>query len=83
MKQSNNIISNNDIETRVCITCHKSLPIDSFGKRRSRSSKPDAHWIYSRYGECLDCTSKRHKLWRDNNPKYMTQWYEKQKQLKI
>jgi len=27
---------------------------NEFGKRRCRSSKPDAHWIYSRYGECKD-----------------------------
>ena len=51
--------SENTIVTKVCITCHKELSIDLYGKRRYRSSKPDAHWIYSRYGECLDCASKR------------------------
>ena len=58
-------------ETKVCITCHIELPIDAFGKRRSRSNKPDAHWIYSRYGECLECASKRKALWRKLHPTYM------------
>lgn len=74
-------MNSKNIETRVCITCHKSLPIDSYGKRRSRSSKPDAHWLYSRYGECLSCVSKRKALWRANNPNYMKQRYANQKQI--
>jgi uncharacterized protein with PIN domain len=66
--------------TKVCITCHKELPIYKFGKRRYRSSKSDAHWIYSRYGECLNCTSTRKVLWRAKNHNYMKKWYLKHKQ---
>ena len=71
-----------DIETKVCITCHKELPISEFGKRRSRSNKPDAHWLFYTYGECLECTSKRKAKWRANNPLYMKEYHLKQKQLK-
>ena len=71
--------SEKTIITKVCITCHKELPIDMFGKRRCRSSKPEAHWIYSKYGECLDCASKRKALWRTKNPNYMKEWYIKHK----
>ena len=66
--------------TKICITCHKELPIVKFGKRRCRSSKSDAHWIYSRYGECLDCASKRKALWRAKNPNYMKAWYKNHKE---
>lgn len=68
------------VTTKVCITCHKELPLDKFGKRRYRSSKPDAHWIYSRYGECLDCASKRKALWLSLHPYYMKDWCIKRKQ---
>jgi hypothetical protein len=74
-------MSETTLENKACITCHKELPIDLFGERRFRSSKPDAHWIYSKYGECLDCTSKRKALWRAKNPYYMKEWYIKHKQL--
>jgi len=67
------------LNTKVCITCHKELPIDEFGVRRCRSSKPDAHWIYSRYGECKECTRKRKAKWRSEHPNYMKDWYRKQK----
>lgn len=71
----------NTLVTKVCITCHKKLSINLYGKRRYRSSKPDAHWIYSRYGECLKCASKRKALWRLNNSNYMKEWYIKHKQI--
>jgi hypothetical protein len=71
------------IITKTCITCHKELPIDDFGRRRSRSSKPDAHWIYGRYGECRECASKRKALWRSLHPNYMKEWYKKHKQNKV
>ena len=73
------------IITKVCISCNKELPIEMFGKRRYRSNKPDAHWIYSRYGECINCTSKRKAIWRTKNPTYMKKWYinYKQKQINI
>ena len=82
MDDSNYTKSDKTIVTKVCITCHKELPIDKFGKRRYRSNKPDAHWIYSRYGECLDCTSRRKAIWRAMNPNYMKEWYIKHEQLK-
>ena len=50
-------------------------------KEEYRSNKPDAHWIYSRYGECLDCASKRKAIWRVNHPNYMKEWYIKHKQF--
>lgn len=80
MDNSINTISDKDIATKICIKCQNELSIDKFGKRRCRSSKPDAHWIYSRYGECLECTSKRKALWRKANPNYMKEWYIKHKQ---
>ena len=82
MDDSINTMSDKVIMTKICIICNNKLPIDEFGKRRCRSSKPDAHWIYSRYNECLDCTSKRKALWRANNPNYMREWYIKHKQFK-
>jgi hypothetical protein len=83
MDDTNKSKSEETAITKVCITCHIQLPIDKFGKRKYRSSKPDAHWIYSRYGECLDCTSKRKALWRAKNPNYMKEWYIKRKQNEI
>jgi hypothetical protein len=80
MDTSIDTMSEKTIITKVCITCHKELPIESFGKRRYRSNKPDAHWIYSRYGECKDCTTKRKALWRTLHPNYMKEWYIKFKQ---
>jgi len=67
--------------TKLCISCNKELSIDLFGKRRYRSNKPDAHWIYSRYGECLKCSLKRKALWRAKNINYMKEWYSKHKKL--
>lgn len=69
--------------SKVCITCHKELPIEEFGKRRYRSNKLDAHWIYSDYGECLSCASKRKALWRKQNPDYMREWYTRNKHIKV
>jgi hypothetical protein len=83
MDDSKNTMYDKSIITKICITCHKELPIDMFGKRRCRSSKPDAHWIYSRYGECRDCTSKRKALWRSLHPSYMKEWYKKHNKNKI
>lgn len=80
MDDNRNIMSEKTATTKVCRTCNKELPINKFGKRRCRSSKPDAHWIYSRYGECLDCASKRRALWRSLNPNYMKDWALKHKQ---
>jgi hypothetical protein len=77
-----NIMSDKTIVHKICITCHKELLIDEFGKRRFRSSKPDAHWIYSRCGECKDCASKRKAKWRSLHPNYMKEWYLKHKQDK-
>jgi len=67
--------------TKVCITCHKELQIEEFGIRRYRSNKPDAHWIYSRYGECKECNRKRKAKWISEHPDYMKDWYKKQKLL--
>lgn len=80
MDNSLNTMSDMTIVTKKCITCHEELPIDEFGKRRCRSSKPDAHWIYSRYGECKECMSKRKAAWRSLHPNYMKEWYLKHKQ---
>lgn len=80
MDDNSRTMSEKTAITKICITCHKELPIDKFGKRRYRSSKPDAHWIFSRYGECLDCASKRKALWRSLHPDYMKDWYIKHKQ---
>lgn len=66
--------------TKTCITCHKELSIDKFGSRRYRSSKPDAHWIFSTYGECKNCANKRKALWRSLHPNYMKEWQIKRKQ---
>jgi hypothetical protein len=80
---NDNIVTNanNIILTKRCITCHIELPLDAFGIRRSRSNKPDAHWIYSRYGECLECTSERKAKWRKLHPVYMHNYYLNNKQL--
>ena len=80
----NSIITKSDniIITKTCITCNKELHINEFGKRRYRSSKPDAHWIYSRYGECKECNRKRKSIWRSLHPNYMKEWYIKSKQTK-
>jgi hypothetical protein len=80
MDNSLNTILDKTIVTKKCITCHEELPIDEFGIRRCRSSKPDAHWIYSRYGECIDCMAKRKAQWRSLHPNYMKEWYIKHKQ---
>ena len=73
-------IMSDAIAVKMCITCSRELPIDDFGIRRSRSSKPDGHWIYSRFGECRECANKRKALWRSQNPDYMKNWYSKHKQ---
>jgi hypothetical protein len=73
-------ISDKVIVIKTCITCNKELPVDEFGQRRYRSSKPDAHWIYSRYGECRNCANKRKSLWRSLHPNYMLEWNIKRKQ---
>jgi DNA-directed RNA polymerase subunit RPC12/RpoP len=83
MDDSRNAMSDMAIITKVCITCNKELPIYMFGERRYRSNKPDAHWIYTRYGECKDCSSKRKALWRKANQYYMKEWYKKHKQIKL
>jgi len=82
MDASINTMSDKTVVTKICITCNKELPVYAFSKRRYRSNKPDAHWIYSRYGECKDCNSKRKALWRSLHPNYMKEWYIKQKQSK-
>jgi len=73
-------VLDNTILTKICISCHKERLIEEFGKRRYRSSKPDAHWIYSRYGECKECMTKRKTLWRSLHPTYMKEWYTNHKQ---
>ena len=80
---NNSIITTNDyiIETKTCITCHVELPICDFGKRRYRSNKPDGHWIFTRYGECLKCASIRKAKWRKLHPCYMHNYYLKRKKL--
>jgi hypothetical protein len=80
MDDNINITSDKTVVSKTCITCHKELQIDEFGKRRYRSSKPDAHWIYSRYGECRECASKRKAQWRALHPNFMKEWYLKHKQ---
>jgi hypothetical protein len=78
-----NTVLDNTLATKICITCHEVLPIEEFSKRRYRSNKPDAHWIYSRYGECKECMTKRKTLWRSLHPTYMKEYYLKHKQSKI
>ena len=73
-------MSDKAIVTKTCITCHKKLSIDKFGSRRYRSSKPDAHWIFSTYGECKQCANNRKSVWRSLHPNYMKDWYIKRKQ---
>jgi len=73
------IVSNMKDHTKTCKTCKQELPIECFGKRRYRSNKDDAHWIYSRYGECKECSRRRKALWRSLHPDYMKQWYQKNK----
>jgi hypothetical protein len=80
MDNSLNTMSDKTIVTKKCIKCQEELPVDEFGKRRCRSCKPDAHWIYSRYGECKDCMSKRKARCRSLHPNYMKEWYIKHKQ---
>lgn len=80
MDNSINAMPDKDMATKICITCHKELPLTGFGKRRYRSSKPDAHWIYARYGECRTCANKRKARWRSLNPNYMKEWYTIHKQ---
>jgi hypothetical protein len=80
MDENSNIMSEKTAITKICITCNKELPIEKYGKRRYRSSKPDAHWIYRRYGECLECAAKRKTLWRSLHPDYMKDWYLNHKQ---
>jgi hypothetical protein len=80
MNDNINISSGETIVSKTCITCHRELTIDDFGKRRYRSSKPDAHWIYIRYGECKECASKRRAQWRSLNPNYMKEWHLKHRQ---
>jgi hypothetical protein len=82
MDDSINTMSDENILTKTCITCKKELSIDEFSKRRCRSSKPDAHWIYSRYGECKDCASKRKANWRSIHSQYMKEWYNNNKNNK-
>jgi ribosomal protein L40E len=82
MDNSISTISDKVIVTKTCLTCQRELPIDAFSKRRCRSSKPDAHWIYSRYSECKDCASKRKAHWRFLHPNYMKEWYTKHKHNK-
>jgi DNA-directed RNA polymerase subunit RPC12/RpoP len=75
MNDNTNIPSDMAVLSQRCITCHKELPIDEIGKRRYRSSKPDALWIYTRYGECRECASKRKARERSLHPNYMKEWY--------
>ena len=82
MDNSINTMPKMALVNKRCITCKRELTIDMFGKRRYRSNKPDAHWIYTEYGECKDCASKRKALWRSLHPDYMKEWYIKNKLLK-
>jgi hypothetical protein len=82
MEDNINTMSNKTILNKTCITCQKELPITEFGKRRYRSNKPTAHWLYTHYGKCKECTSISKALWRKANPMYMKEWYMKHKQLK-
>lgn len=79
MNDNINITSGLALLSKTCIACQKELPIDDFGKRRYRSSKPDAHWIYCRYGDCRECACKRKAQWRALHPNYMKEWYLKHK----
>jgi len=82
MDNSLNTMSDMTLVNKRCITCKKDMKLEMFGKRRYRSNKPDAHWIYSYYGECKYCSSKRKTLWRSLHPEYMKEWYIKNKQIK-
>ena len=83
MEDDINTMSNETIVTKICYVCKKELPITEFAKRRYRSSKADAHYIYSSYGKCKKCTSTSKAIWRLLHPNYMKLWYIKHKQLKI
>jgi hypothetical protein len=67
------------LETKVCISCHRVLPINMFGTRRYRSNKPDAHFIYTTYGECKECTAKRKLKWRIVHKDYWVEYYKMKK----
>jgi hypothetical protein len=77
MDNSLNTMSDMTLVNKKCITCKRELAIEMFGNRQYRSNKSDAHWIYTRYGECKDCASKRKANWRSIHPNYMKEYYKK------
>jgi hypothetical protein len=82
MNDSINTMSDMTLVPKRCITCKRELAIEMFNKRRYRSNRPDAHWIYTYYSECKDCSSKRKSLWRSLHPDYMKEYYKKYKNKK-
>lgn len=51
---------------RTCPECTRSLPIDQFGKNRSRK---DGLQTY-----CKKCHADRQRAWRTENPEYLAEW---------
>lgn len=52
-------MNENDNKTKKCKTCGLILPLNSYSIRKWRSSAEDAHWIFSYYGDCRSCVSRK------------------------
>jgi len=72
----------NLVDTKICKSCNKELPLDDFAPRRWRSNKHDAHFTYSIYGSCRECIAKRKRIWRQAHPDYMKEYRLKLKLVK-
>jgi hypothetical protein len=73
----------NNIETKICKSCNRELPLHDFAPRRWRSNKPDAHFTNSSYGSCRKCIAKRKLSWRQARPNYMREYRLKLKQATV
>jgi len=64
----------NEPQTKTCSTCRESKPVESFYLRRNRQGGR------ARQGNCKACSKAKHKRWRDENKKhlsnYSSQWYK-------
>jgi hypothetical protein len=73
----------NIIDSKICKSCMRKLPLDDFAPRKWRSNKPDAHFTYSTYGSCRECIAKRKLAWRKSRPDYMREYRLKLKQATV